>query len=184
MLIAGTSPSPPRGFLCLAVPESRTRSERTPPEEPQPKLISFGGDSSGGVLFHRVLIWKPNKKKTPWGGGGFSQSMLVSYVSVSNLNGVGGIRDTNISVSNVPSSDSFLFGCWIFGFVLLYLWRQTPPTLFDFEYHIRQWYTTGAYWIYFNSLRNSNVRGKRTSTLKETRRWRHDDRDTQLKTRR
>jgi len=37
------------------VSESKTRRKRTIPEEPPPKLINFGDDSSGGVLSLWVL---------------------------------------------------------------------------------------------------------------------------------
>ena len=54
MLIERTPP-PPGGFPICYVPWSRTRRKRTPPEKSPPKLINFGGGSSGGVLFLRVL---------------------------------------------------------------------------------------------------------------------------------
>jgi len=48
---------PFRGVLCWVVSKSRTRRKRTPLEEPPPKIINFGGGSSGVVLLKNQDIW-------------------------------------------------------------------------------------------------------------------------------
>ena len=75
------------GVLCWVISKSRTWRKRTPRGEQPPKLVSFGklvnfgGCSSGVVLFLSFLIWKPPKKETPPGGGGFLQRSTLQDIT-------------------------------------------------------------------------------------------------------
>jgi len=99
------------GFLCWVGSNPRTQRKRTPPEEQPPHLIiwsilgwlaevedhpwrtttkinqiwvlkiNFGGCSSGGVLFFRILSLETSQQRNPPGLGFFRSNCALAFVN-------------------------------------------------------------------------------------------------------